>query len=110
RLRAVGQEYFEGLLAVVRLSEHETEREVRQQIAVAVDVEPVNGVVMERVGIRIGVEDDHGSRRIRVRLERIQIAQVESLVAERRTEAQSGEMIRHSFASFRDRGIRLCKP
>ena len=75
-------------------------RDVRQQITVGVDVEPVNGVGMERLSIWICVEDDHGSRRVGGRLERVEIAQVESLVAERRTEAESSKMIRHFFLPF----------
>jgi hypothetical protein len=42
---------------------------------------------MERIGIRIRIEYDHGPRTIGGRLERIEIAEVESLVAERRAEA-----------------------
>jgi hypothetical protein len=55
---------------------------------------------MERVSIWICVEDDHGSRLVGGRLERVEIAQVESLVAERRTEAESSKMIRHFFLPF----------
>ena len=50
---------------------------------------------MERVGIRICIEDEHSPRRIRRCLERIEVAQVEPLVAERRAETESSEMVRH---------------
>src|SRR6266487_5705861 len=38
RLRAFGQKHAEGLLAVLRLRKHETQRKVGQQITVVVDV------------------------------------------------------------------------
>ena len=88
RFRAFCQKDVESLLAVLRLRKNVTERDVRQQITVGVDVEAVNGVGMERVGIWICVEDDDGFRRVAGRLKGIKIAQVESLVAERRTEAE----------------------
>jgi len=71
----------------LRLRKHAAKRDVRQQITVVVDVEPVDGVGMKRVSIWICIEDDHGSRPVGGRLERVEIAQVESLVAERRAEA-----------------------
>ena len=43
----------------------------------------------------------HGSRRVAGRLEGIEIAKVEPLVAERRTEAESGKMVRHFFLPFK---------
>src|SRR5262245_12975989 len=95
RLRALGQKHVESLLSVLRRRKNVAERDVRQQITVGVDVEPIDGVGMERVGIWICVEDDHDSGRVGGRLERVEIAQVESLVAERRTEAKSSKMIRH---------------
>ena len=58
RFRAPGQEYTERLFAVLRLREYEAEWDIRQQIAVIVDVEPVNDLGVERVSIRIGVQDD----------------------------------------------------
>ena len=103
--RAFCHEDVDGLLAVLRLREHVAERDVGQAIAVVVDVEAVDGVGMERVGGRICIEDDHGPRRIRGRLERVEVAEVESLVPERRTETESGEMIRHcSFLSESESG------
>src|SRR5208337_428998 len=69
--------------------------DVRKAIAVVIDVETVDGVGMERVGIRIGVEDEHGPCRIGGRLEGVEVAEVEPLVAERRAEAEAGKMIGH---------------
>src|SRR5580704_3825009 len=60
RLRAFGQKYVEGLLAVLRLREHVAQRDVGQQIAVVVDVEAIDGVGMERVSVWIGIEYDRG--------------------------------------------------
>src|SRR5215470_5721937 len=77
------------------LRKYVAKRNVRQQITVVIDVELVNGVGMERISIWICVQDDHGSRRVGGGLERVEIAKVESLVAERRTEAESSKMIRH---------------
>src|SRR4029450_5363739 len=74
RLRAFGQKHVESLLAILRLRKHIAKRDVRQQITVVVDVEPVNGVGMERVSIWICVEYDHGSRRVGGRLARVEIA------------------------------------
>jgi hypothetical protein len=56
---------------------------------------------MERVGLGIGIEDDHGPRRIRGGQERVEVAEVESLVAERRAETESGKMVRHFFSPLR---------
>src|SRR6478736_8752690 len=95
--RAFCHEDADRLLAVLRLREHVAERDVGQAVAVVVDVEAVDGVGMQRVGLGIGIEDDHGPRGIRGRLERIEVAEVESLVAERRSETESGEMVRHSL-------------
>src|SRR5262249_57382409 len=50
---------------------------------------------MERVSIWICIEEDHGSRRVGGRQECVKIAQVESLVAKRRPEAQAGKVVRH---------------
>src|SRR5262249_2348084 len=93
RLRAFGQKHVESLLAVLRPREHVAKGDVRQQITVIVDVESVNGVGMECVSIWICVEDDHGPRWVGERPERVQITQVESLVAQRRTKAESSKMI-----------------
>src|SRR6478736_8259598 len=100
--RAFCHEDADSLLAVLRLREHVAERDVGQAVAVVVDVEAVNGVGMQRVGGRICIEDDHGSRRIRGRQECVEVAEVESLVAERRAETEAGEMIRH--------GLLPCEP
>src|SRR5262249_47033076 len=82
-------------LSFCGFEKHVAKRNVRQQITVVIDVESVNGIGMERVSIWIRVQDDHGSRRVGGGLERVEIAKVESLVAERRTEAESSKMIRH---------------
>ena len=95
--RAFCHEDVYCLLAVLRRREHVTDRDVRQAISVVVDVEAVDGVGMERVRSRIRIEDEHGPRRIRRRLERIEVAEVESLVSERRTEIKAGEMIGHPY-------------
>jgi len=55
----VGQEDVDGLAAVDRLGEDEAERDVVAQIAVVVDRQPVDRTGMQRIGIRIGVQDQH---------------------------------------------------
>ena len=95
RLRALRQEYAKGLAAVLRLREHITERDVGQIIAVGVDVDAINGVGMQCVRIGIYIEDDHGSVLVGGRLERIQVAEVESLITQGWAETESGEMVRH---------------
>ena len=87
------------LLAVLWLREHVAERDVRQAVAVVVDVEAVDGIGMEGVGSRVCIENDHSPRRISGRLECVEVAEVESLIPERRAETESGEMVRH-FPSF----------
>ena len=72
--RTFGYKNAYRLLTVLRRREHIAERNVVQIIAVVVDIEPVNGVGMERVGSRICIEDEHGPRRIRRRLECIEVA------------------------------------
>src|SRR6266566_8227333 len=49
RLRAFGQKHVESLLAVLRVRKHVAKRDVRQRITVVIDVEPIDGVRMERV-------------------------------------------------------------
>src|ERR1700722_7201180 len=97
RLLALGEKHIERLLAVLRFGKHVTDRDVCQQITVVVDIEAVDRVRMKCVSIRVCIENDHGPRRIRRRLKRVEIAQVESLVAKRRSETESGKMIRHLF-------------
>ena len=79
--------------------EYVTERDVVEQVAVVVDGETVDGIGMQRVGLRVGVEDEYGPRRVRGRLEGIEIAEVESLVSQRRSEAEAGEMVGHGYIS-----------
>src|SRR5882672_6986898 len=94
-LRSLCDKNVYSLLAVLWRRKNVTERDVGQAIAVVVDVEAVNGVGMERVGSRICIEDDHGPCRVGGRLERVEVAEVKSLVAERRSKIESGKMIRH---------------
>src|SRR5262245_50125049 len=92
-LRALRQEDVEGLPAVLRLREHIAEGDICQVIAVVIDVNAIDGVRIQRVGIGICIEDDHGSVLVDGRLERVQIAEVESLIAQRRAKTESGEMV-----------------
>jgi len=55
---------------------------------------------MERVGRRIRIEDQHGPRRVGGRLERIEVAEIESLVAEGRAEVESSKMVRHFLSPW----------
>src|SRR5580698_10588982 len=67
---------------------------------------------MKRVGPRIGVEDDRGPRWIGRRLEGVEVAEVEPLVAERRPEAEAGKMVGHPLsplASKKTRRTALCQ-
>ena len=66
-----------------------------EQIAVVVDREAVDRVRVQRVGVRIGVEDEDRPRGRQAALEGVQVAEIESLVAERRAEAETGEVVRH---------------
>src|SRR5207253_349610 len=86
--------------AVLRLREHIAERNVRQIISVIIDVEAVDCVGMKCVRIGTRIEDDHGSVLIGWRLECVQITEVESLIAQRRTETKSSEMVRHCTLLF----------
>ncbi len=85
RLLALRHEYVDGLLAVLRLREHIAERDVRQVIAVVIDVEAIDCVGMKCVRIGICIEDDHGSVLVSGRLECVQVAEVESLIAQGKT-------------------------
>ena len=58
----------------------------------------VDRIGVQGIGQRVGVEDDDGPRRVGRRDERVEIAQIESLVAEGRSEAQAGEVVGHSVA------------
>src|SRR5436309_4715619 len=95
RLRACRHEYVEGLPAVLWLREYVAECDVRQVIAVGIDVEAIDCVRMKRVRIGICIEDDHGSVLVSGRLECVEVAKIESLIAKRRAETQSSEMARH---------------
>src|SRR5262249_30853911 len=93
RLRARCQEYVSGLPAVLRLREHIAERDVRQVIAVGIDVDAIDCVGMKRVRVGICIEDDRSSVGVDGRLEGVQVAEVESLIAQRRAETESGEIV-----------------
>src|SRR5262249_1224757 len=93
RLRAGCKEYVNGLPAVLRLREHIAERDVCQVIAVGIDVDAIDCVGMKRVRVRVCIEDDHGSVLVSGRLECVQVAEVESLIAKRRAKTESGAMV-----------------
>src|SRR5208337_3545432 len=95
RLRALRREYADGLPAVLRLREHIAERDVRQVIAVFVDVDAIDCIGMKRVRVGICVQDDDGPGPVSGRLECVQVTEVESLIAERRAETETGEVVRH---------------
>ena len=90
---AVREKDVDGLPSVLRGGEDVAERDVVLQVAVVVDGEPVDGVGVQCVGVRIRVEDQNRARGIGRRLERVQIAQIESLIAEWWAEAQAGEVV-----------------
>jgi hypothetical protein len=69
------------------------ERDVRQVIAIVIDVEAIDCVGMECVRIEVCIEDDHRSIVVRGRLECVQIAQVEAWIAQRRAETEPSEMV-----------------
>ena len=58
-LVAGGQVDVDGLAAVLRLGEHEAERDVVAEVAVVVDPDPVDRIGVQEVGLRVGVEDQH---------------------------------------------------
>ena len=58
----------------------------------------VDRIGVQGIGQRVGVEDDDGPRRVRRRDERVEIAQIQSLITEGRSEAQAGEMVGHRVA------------
>jgi len=93
RLQARRHEYVNGLPPILRLREHIAERDVREVIGVVINVEAIDCVGMKCVRIWISIEDDHGSVLVGGRLERVQVAKVEPLIAERRAEAESSEMV-----------------
>jgi hypothetical protein len=78
--------------------EHIADRQIRQAISVIVDVETVDGVGMKLIGQWVRVEDDYGPHGVIGRLKRIEIAQVESLIAERRAQTKPRKMVRHVFS------------
>src|SRR5262249_20675295 len=93
RLRARCHEYVDGLPAALRLGEHIAERNVGQVIAVGIYVDAIDCVGMKRIRIGICIEDDRSSVLVGARLEGIKVAQVEPLIAQRRAETESSEMV-----------------
>src|SRR5262249_17511130 len=93
RLRARRHEYVNGLSAVLRLREYVAECDVRQVIAVVIDVDPIDCVGMKCVRIGIRVEDNHGSVFVIGRLECVQVTQMKSLIGKRWSKAKSREMV-----------------
>jgi hypothetical protein len=81
------------LHAVLRLRKHIAERDVRQVIAVVIDVDSIDGVGMERIRIGIRVENDHGSVVVSGRLKCVQVTEIKSLIAQRRAKTESSEMV-----------------
>ena len=96
RVRVVRQVHVDGLAAVLWFGVDEAERDVITQVAVVVDVDPIDGVRVQRVSGRVGVEDQDGAVGIGGRLKRVEVAEVQALIAQRRAEAQAGEVVRHS--------------
>ena len=94
-LLAGRHEDVDRLPAVLRLGEHVAERDVVQQVPVVVDGEPVDRVGMKRIGVRVRVEDQHRAVGVGGGLECVKVAEVESLVAQGRPEAEAGEVVGH---------------
>jgi len=99
-LFTAGHEHVDRLPAVHWGGEHETERDVVNEVTVGVDRQPIDGIGVQRVGVWIGVEDQHGPLAVGRRLERVQIAQVKALIAKRRSETQTGEMVGHVTSPY----------
>src|ERR1700728_2468532 len=75
------------------------DRQGAQEIPVVVDRETVDRIGMERVGVRVRVQDEDGPRRVGWRLERVQITKIEPLIAQWRAQAEAGEVVRHQRIS-----------
>src|SRR5262249_56256324 len=84
RLRARRHEYVKGLPAVLRLREHIAEGDIRQVIAVAIDVEAINCVGLKGIRVGLGIEDDNGSVLFSGRMDCVQVAMERWLLAQRR--------------------------
>ena len=93
RLRALRHEYAEVCLPFCGFENTIAERDIGQVIAVVIDVDAIDGVGMKRVRIGIRVEDDRGPVLVGGRLECVQVAKVEPLIAQRRPETESSEMV-----------------
>ncbi len=96
-LRAGGQVDGGPLAAACRLGEHQDEGDIGLGVTVVIDIDPVHGLGVELsfLGKRVTVEDDHGPRGVRRRLEGIEIGEVESGIPFGRAEFQAGEVVRH---------------
>src|SRR6478752_2314578 len=93
RFRARRHEYVHGLPAGLQLREHIVECDIRLVIAVVINVESIDCAGMKCVRVRICIEDDHSSVLVNGRLECIEIAEIESLIAQRRAETESSEVV-----------------
>ena len=90
----------DGLLAIARFGEDVAESDVVQQISVIVDRHAVDRIGVQGIGQRVGIEDDDRPRRVGRRDERVQVAEIQTLVAQRGPEAQPGEVVGHAPIAF----------
>ena len=74
------------------------EGDISLGVTVVVNIDPVHrvGVKLRFLGEGVTVEDDHGPRGVRRRLEGVEIREVESSVTFGRAEFQAGEVVRHA--------------
>src|SRR5580693_1833445 len=98
-LRPGGDIDVKRLPAGLRRGKNVRDRQVVEEVPVVVDREAVDRVGMKRVGVRVRVEDENGTRRIGGRLECVKIAEIEPLVAQGRAQAEAGEVVRHQGIS-----------
>src|SRR6478609_8293471 len=84
---------FTVCLPALQLREHIVECDIRLVIAVVINVESIDCVGMKCVRVRICIEDEHSSVLVNGRLECIEIAEIESLIAQRRAETESSEVV-----------------
>jgi hypothetical protein len=62
-------------------------------MSVVIDVKAIDCVGMKCVRVGIRVEDDRGSVLVNGRLECVQVAEVQSLIAQRWAETESSEVV-----------------
>jgi hypothetical protein len=86
------------LPTVLGLAEHHAEGDVGVGVPVVVDVDAVDGIGMKRRRDpeRVGVENQHGARRVGRRLEGEEIGEVEARIFGGWSEPKAGEVIRHA--------------